>query len=347
MRRAVISGQFAAWAIARPGDAEGVREGCHTSRMRVLIVGAGAVGQVFGYHLAQGGAEVTFLVKPRYAEDCRRGFTLYALARTPRPQRFTGFGVITAPRDAAATRPDQVYITVSSTALHTGNWLAELAAAIGDATVVFLQPNLGDRARLTTFVEPGRVVDGLIEFLAYHAPLPGETRFAEPGIAYWFPPAPSLFSGARAPDVVAALRRGKLPSRTLGDVTATAPFQSAALYAYLAALEGAGWSFRELGRGGRLARAGRGAAQAMAIAGHQLGHRVPWRIRLATRPLVIRLVLRLARRVAPLDLETYLRVHFTKLAEQTRAGFASYVAHGHQAGLPTDAIEQLAGFVGQ
>jgi hypothetical protein len=314
--------------------------------MRVLIVGAGAVGQVFGHHLAQGGAEVTFLVKPKYADDCRRGFTLYALDRKPpRTQQFAGFAVITAPRDAAATRWDHVYLAVSSTALHTGDWLAELAAAIGDATIVLLQPNLGDRARLTSVVEPRRMVDGMIGFLAYHAPLPGETRFSEPGIAYWFPPAPSLFSGARASDVVAALRRGKLPSRIIRDVTATAPFQSAALYAYLAALEGAGWSFRELRRGNRLALAGRGAAQAMAIAGHQLGHRVPWRIRLATRPFVIRFVLRLARRVAPLDLETYLRVHFTKLADQTRAGFASYVAHGHKTGLPTDAVEQLAGFV--
>lgn len=314
--------------------------------MRVLIVGAGAVGQVFGHHLAQGGAEVTFLVKPEYAEDCRRGFTLYALDRKPpRTQRFAGFDVITAPRDAAATPWDQVYITVSSTALHAGDWLAELAVATGDAPVVFLQPNLGDRARLTSAVEPRRVVDGMIGFLAYHAPLPGEPRFAEPGIAYWFPPAPSPFSGERAPGVVAALRRGKLPSRMVRDVTATAPFQSAALYAYLAALEDAGWSFRDLRRGNRLALAGRGAAQAMAIAGHQLGYRVPWRIRLAARPLVVRLVLRLARRVAPLDLETYLRVHFTKLAAQTRAGFASYVAHGHQAGLPTNAVEQLAGFV--
>jgi 2-dehydropantoate 2-reductase len=315
--------------------------------MRVLIVGAGAVGQVFGHHLALGGAEVTFLVKPKYAEDCRRGLTLYALDRTaPRAQRFAGFGVITAPQEAASTRWDQVYLTVSSTALHAGDWLAELATATGDATVVFLQPNLGDRARLTSLVEPRRVVDGMIGFLAYHAPLPGETRFTEPGIAYWFPPAPNPFSGERAADVVAALRRGKLPSRKIRDVTATAPFQSAALYAYLAALEGAHWSFRDLGRGDGLQLAGRGAAQAMAISAHELGHRVPWRIRLAARPFVIRIVLSLARRVAPLDLETYLRVHFTKLADQTRAGFASYLAHGQKAGLPTGAVEQLAGLAG-
>ena len=315
--------------------------------MRVLIVGAGAVGQVFGHHLARGGAEVTFLVKPAYADACRRGFTIYPLGRRPpRAQPFTGFGVLTAPGEAAATRWDHVYLTVASTALATGTWLAELVAATGDATIVFLQPNLDDRARLTSIVDPARIVDGAIAFLAYQAPLPGEVRFAAPGVACWFPPAPSPFSGARAADVVAALRRGKLPARRVPDVTAAAPFQSAVLYAYLAALEGAGWSFAELRHGGRLALASRGAAQAMAIAGHQRARRVPWRVRMAARPLVIRIALWLARRIVPLDLETYLRVHFTKLAEQTRAGMQSYVTHGRAAGLAVDAIEQLASFVG-
>lgn len=311
--------------------------------MRVLIVGAGAVGQVFGHHLALGGAEVSFLVKPNHAEDCRRGFTLYPLGRKPpRPERFTGFGVITAPAEAAGARWDHVLLTVSSLALTAGGWLAELAAATGDATIVVLQPNLDDRAFVTSVVDPGRVVDGVIGFLSYHAPLPGETRFAGPGMAYWFPPAPSQFSGERAADIVAALRRGKLPAKRIRDVTASAPFQSAVLYAYLVALEAARWSFAGLRGSDHMRLAGRAAAQAMAIAGHQRGRRVPWRIRLAARPLVIGLVLRLGRRLVPLDLETYLRVHFTKFSDQTRAGIQAYIDHGRRAGLPTDAIEQLS-----
>jgi hypothetical protein len=243
-------------------------------------------------------------------------------------------------------RWDHVYLTVSSTALRTGSWLAELAAATGDAAIVFLQPNLDDRAFLASVVAPERIVDGMIGFLAYHAPLPGEAWFTEPGLAYWFPPAPSPFSGARAADVVAALRRGKLPARRVRDVTATAPFQTAMLYAYLAAIEGAGWSLAELRRGDRLRLAGRGAAQALAIAGRQLARRVPWRLRLAARPFMVGIVLRLAHWIVPLDLETYLRVHFTKLSEQTRTGMQSYITHGSNAGLAVDALQQLVGFVG-
>jgi hypothetical protein len=82
--------------------------------MRALIVGAGSVGQVFGHHLARGGAEVSFLVKPKYADDCRRGFTLYPLGRRPpRAQAFAAAGVLTAPEEAAGTAWDQIVVAVA------------------------------------------------------------------------------------------------------------------------------------------------------------------------------------------------------------------------------------------
>lgn len=73
-----------------------------------------------------------------------------------------------------------------------------------------------------------------------------------------------------------------------------------------------------------------------------LGHRVPWRIRLVTRPFVTRIVLSLARRVAPFDLETYLRVHFTNLSAQIRAGSRATSRTGQHAGLAVYAVDQLA-----
>jgi 2-dehydropantoate 2-reductase len=40
--------------------------------MRILVVGAGAIGGYFGGRLIQSGADVTFLVRPRRAEELRR-----------------------------------------------------------------------------------------------------------------------------------------------------------------------------------------------------------------------------------------------------------------------------------
>src|SRR5439155_16340566 len=42
-----------------------------TSAMRILVVGAGAVGGYFGARLAQAGRDVTFLVRPARAQQLR------------------------------------------------------------------------------------------------------------------------------------------------------------------------------------------------------------------------------------------------------------------------------------
>ncbi len=59
------------------------------------------------------------------------------------------------------------------------------------------------------------------------------------------------------------------------------------------------------------------------------------------RPWVVRALFALGERVLPLDLETYMRVHFTKVKSQTRLHLTSQVEHGKQAGLPTAALETL------
>lgn len=313
--------------------------------MRVLVVGAGAVGQVYGRYLALAGAEVTFFVKEKYAEECRRGFTMYPLNKKGMsPERFEGFGVMTTVAEVAGAAWDAVFLTVSSTALRDGTWLADIGKATGDATIAFLQPNIDDRDFLTSVIDPSRVVDGMIGFIAYQAPLPGETRFPQPGMAYFFPfGSPSAFSGppARRDPVIATLRRANFPAAARRDIYATARFPNAMLYAYLAALEGAGWSFAKLRTGSFLELAAHGAAQAMVVTGQQIGRKPPLLMRLAARAFVIRVALRLAPVLIPIPLEIYLKYHFTKVGGQTRLGMRSFIELGRRAGLNVSAIERL------
>ncbi len=304
--------------------------------MKALIVGAGAVGQVFGYHLARGGADVTFLVKPKYVDECRRGFTLYKLPKTD-PMRFDGAGVTSEPAGAW----DQVYVTVSSTALRAGTWFSELARATGDATIVALQPGIDDHAFVVEHAGAARTVAGTINFLSYHAPLPGETRFAGPGMAYWLFPGKGPFSGERADAVVTALRAGGLPAKRVKDLARTAAFPAALLGAFVAALEASGWSFAAMRKNGLAAVGARAAREAMRVVAHERGMRAPLAPRLAARALTFRTITRLAPRVAPLDLETYMRVHFTKVADQMHEGLAGYVERGRAAALPVGALEEL------
>ena len=61
--------------------------------MRILVVGAGSTGGYFGMRLAQGGRDVTFLVRPRRAEILRdRGLRLIEGDREERiePSLVTG-----------------------------------------------------------------------------------------------------------------------------------------------------------------------------------------------------------------------------------------------------------------
>jgi len=300
--------------------------------MKALVVGAGAVGQVFGYHLAQGGADVTFLVKPKYVEECRRGFTLYRLPKTTKLE----FKAEVVSEPVAA---DQIYLTVSSTAFRAGTWFAELARATGDATIVVLQPGMNDHAFAAQHAAEARLVDGTINFLSYHAPLPGETRFAEPGMAYWFFPGKGPFSsssaGERADAVVAALRAGKLPAKRVADVGKQTAFPAAILSTFVAALEAGDWSFRGMNK----ALAGRAGREAMRVAAHERGVSAPFGPRLASRALGP--LSWIARRVAPVDLETYMRVHFTKVGDQMHEGIANYVERGRAASLDVGALEQL------
>jgi ketopantoate reductase len=317
--------------------------------MRALVVGAGAIGQVYGQHLRAGGAEVVFLAKPSHVEEVRRGFTLYPLNRPPArrmlPQRVTGFPVVTGAGEIKGTRWDQVYLTMSSPALRSGDWFEELAAAMGSATLVLLQPGPDDRTFVLERVPAAQVVQGIISLMSYRAPLPGETRFPEPGVAYWLPPlAKSAMSGPRPrlAEVIASLRQGGLPVRRHRDVSRIITFPTALFMPLAAVLEEAGWSLSELRKGDRLQRAWKAGRQAMAVTARREGRRPPLLWRLVGRPLLVRAALRLAPALMPFDLEAYLRAHFTKVGDQTRDFLRGYLHHGKAAGLPVDSLSTVA-----
>ncbi len=317
---------------------------------RVLIVGAGAVGQVFGRHLQLAGADLTFFVREKYRAELERGFDLYPLnrARSPlQPVRLTGFQVVTTAHEVAEQRFDQVYLTVSAPAL-AGPWLPELCRAISDATLVTLQPGLESRDLIQRAGVPeSQLVSGMISFMSYAAPLPGETRFPLPGMAYWFPPlGPTPFSGPhpRTQEVVALLRRGGFASAERRDVDRTSAFPTAVLMPYLLTLEAAGWSFRELVRSGRLQRGAQAAREALAVVAGSTGS-APLGIRLLALPALITILVWFARKIIPLPLELFLQKHFTKEAEQTRQLVSEYIDRGRATGLPTGALEALLDLV--
>jgi 2-dehydropantoate 2-reductase len=315
---------------------------------RVLLVGAGAVGQVFGRYLQAAGCELSFFVKEKYAEEARRGYTLYELGRrqhAPEPIFLSGFDILVSAPEVARRRVDQVWLCVSSTALRAGDWVEQLARHTGEATWVMLQPALDDRDFLLRFIPPERLVSGMIPFLSFHSPLRPEDTFPPSGTAFWFPPlARGLFSGPpeRLGAVLRTLRAGGYPASATGDATRAAAIPTAVLTVTVAGLEAAGWRFERFLQPDSLERVHHAAREAVRIVARHTGANASFVLPLL-RPALFKALLPVASRLVPIDLETYLRVHFTKVGDQGRAILRTYIALGKSAGLPVRHLQEFQG----
>ncbi len=315
--------------------------------MNILVIGAGAVGLVYGRHLVLGGANVCYFVREKYAEEIRRGLVFYPLNRSnPRRasvrQEITANQVLSSLEEVGKRKWDAVILTVASPALR-GDFLPSLAAVVGDATLVSLQPGREDRHFVVAAFPEDRVVSGMITVVSYQAPLPGET-IPEPGMAYWFPPMGAApFSGPeeRTRAIVDVLKKGGLPCKVGHDVAGSVMFPSVVLMTMLTALESAGWSFADLGRSENLKKVHAAASEAFAIMSSTSQRRAPLMMRLAVKPFLLRTILKVARWVMPLDLEEYMKFHFTKVRSQTRLHMQSFIDQGEKVHCPTTALVAL------
>lgn len=308
---------------------------------RVLLVGAGAVGTVYGYHLARAGAHVAYLVRAPRVEATRRGLVLYEMRGKRRRIRrqFVPSAVHGSVSEAAASEYDQLWLCLSTAALERAldADLPELLRAHQGA-VVTLQPGLHVPELLEAHVGADRLVDGGISMVAYQAPLvAGEVP--EPGIAYWLP-FPSPFTGPGAAGIVSLLQAGGCPAAVRPNTRAMMAYGTATLNPLIVALEGAGWKLAQM-RKGRWARlAADACAEARAITEAQVRVPPPAGLHLV-RPATLRLASRVLPRVAPFELEIYLRYHFTKVGDQTRMLMRRFVADGEELGLAVAALREL------
>lgn len=308
--------------------------------LRVLIVGAGAVGQVYGYHLQRGGAHVEVLVRPKYADECRAGLRMFAIHGRRRDAHTFKPDDVLSDYDTAASRSyDQVWLCISTAAFEKSlrGPLPKLLRNLKGATLIVLQPGSHVPQLIEPHVPRGRIVDGGIAMIAYQAPLV-DGEVPEPGVAFWL--ASSPFTGPGAESIVAALKAGKCPARVDDDTRALMAYGTATLNPLIAALQGAGWKMAKL-RSSEWAKLGADAArEARAITHEQIGAPPPMALNWLNASTV-RLASWVAPRIAPLELEVYLQYHFTKVGAQTKLLLARFVEDGKLRGMSIDALETL------
>ncbi|MDX1694428.1 MAG: 2-dehydropantoate 2-reductase N-terminal domain-containing protein [Ketobacteraceae bacterium] len=315
---------------------------------RVLIVGAGAVGQVYGHFMQRGGASVSFLVKEKYQEACEKGFSLYRSRRSglgPR-EYYQADHIYTDYEDVAQQQFDHVWLAMSSNDLR-GEWLSELREAIGDTTLVMLQPDLEDRDYVLKYFPESQLVYGIINFISYQTPLPDlpshHPDADKEGVAYLMLPMMSAeFSGhhERLPAVMEALSAGRFPVRAQQNVPRIYADRSAWMIPLVAVLELENWSIKRLLRSGSLDLAVEGARQALAIVAAKFHRPLNWTER-GFSLVLVKVLLPVVRFLSPMDAESFIKFQFRKTAPQTRFMLDHFIHQGESRGMNVTALKTL------
>lgn len=313
-----------------------------------LIVGAGAVGQVYGHFLQRGGASVSYLIKEKYKKECENGFTLYRCRRSGlgAAEKFFAEHLFTDYEELKKAKFDQVWLTISSSDLR-GEWLHELKAAVGDATIVMLQPDLDDRDYIYSVFPQEQVVCGIVNFISYQTPLPDLPDYHpdidKAGVAYLLLPMMSAeFSGSqeRLPEVVEAMASGRLNVRVEKDTSRIYADRSAMMIPLVASLELEHWSFKRLLFSKSLNLAVSAGHEALMIVAAKFGRRLNWTERLFSL-FWVKLALPVMRFLSPMDAESYVKFQFEKTAPQTRMMLRHFIDDGEKLGQPTESLRAL------
>lgn len=313
---------------------------------KILVVGAGAVGLVYGKYLADAGADISFMIKEKYAPTLAEGVVLYNINRDKKrlhPQRFRNYKVLTSWQAATETRWDMILLCISSAALHQGFDFAGLSSALGDATLLMLQPGPEDVALVMRNVPEQQVVQGMITLCSYHTPMPGENT-SEPGTAYWLPPfVPMPFSGpvARRSELIQTFIKAQIPAKSIRDMREASLFSTAFFMVFLTALEASGWKFDTLRKDtGLIEQLLKANQEAFAGIAAKYKANAPFWAKWVT-PWMIKSLLKLAPHAMPFDLEAFFQVHFTKVKAQTKLFVATYIADANEMGATSQQLTLL------
>lgn len=139
----------------------------------VLIVGAGAMGIMCGYHLQLTGAEVTFLVRPRRAEKLSRPQLLYSYDDvTVKP--FYGYRVLSDVTEVGGRAYDYIIVTLDGASARSAEgtaMLSDLGNAVRDTSAVVIIGGIGHGLRRHCLdaldIDEERVISGALSLLAH------------------------------------------------------------------------------------------------------------------------------------------------------------------------------------
>lgn len=236
---------------------------------KVLIFGAGSIGQVLGSHLRISGCEVSFWVRPtQQADFAQRGFTLYNTSSQTELHIAAPHLLTEIPEDH---HYDALFLCVRGDQLDSA--LAQIQSRFNkteNMVVVTFQPGREDALKVFRALPELIIVPAAVSFFAYQQ----DTR-----VEYWMPKSLPTLIGAPFNEtlhvrdaLVRLLQRGGIPAKGVNDLEAEVRFPGAALVVLLAAFHLADYSFKNLSQNKKLLElAAQGIQEAIAITQKDLG----------------------------------------------------------------------------
>lgn len=315
--------------------------------MKVLIVGSGAVGQVYGFALQKAGVELGLYDLPATAAKLKEalghgGMPLFQISRSrrraPIAQWLDHYTVLTDAAECQNFKPDQIWFTTPSPVYYS-DWFREFLQKVPSQRVVCFAPE-GSRPEFLAQGVEDRLVFGGTTFMAWQGDLGGGR--AE-GVNYWLSPLGIQLMGkvAACRDVEQLLKKagfrvvvGKPDSPMQAAVTAV-------MTAFTAGLELSGWSLRGLRKGAWLKRAAAAAHEAVLSQLPRAGVLQKALLGKAVFGAGFFIATFLLPLLVPFDLEKYLKFHYLKTREQTLSLLDIFVKDGKRRGLAVENVRLL------
>lgn len=326
--------------------------------MKILIVGAGAVGLVHGHHFVNAGHQVTFLVKEKYQQilekEKQEGIVLYHLNKDKylqQPLRFTNFSTITQWDDANDF--DLITLSISSTALRQlplSIIKEKIENSTKSASLLMLQPSEEDLKHLAQVIAKEYILQGMITLISYQTDNINE-GVNPAGTAYYLPPLPMPISATHLlqqkgnlKNVVTLFNQSDIKAKSVTSALDESRLISAFFMTFLCALEAANWQFEHLKNSKKLLQQ-LSAAQRDLLPQKIMTNGVfaPLKKRLLKsllKPWFYKILIKTSPTLIPLPLEAYLKKHFLKVRPQTLMYMQDY-----QRAYPSDAMAKLINLI--
>lgn len=326
--------------------------------MNILIVGAGAVGLVYGHHFVNAGHQVTFLIKEKYQQaledDKQEGIVLYHLNKDKnlqQPLRFKDFATITRWDDANDF--DVIALSISSTALRQLPLTTinnKLTNSVKKTSLLMLQPSEEDLEHLTQVISQEHILQGMITLISYQTDNINE-GVNPAGTAYYLPPLPMPISATdllqqkdSRKNIVTLFNQSGIQAKAVNSALDESKLLSAFFMTFLCALEAADWQLDRLKNSEKLLKQ-LSAAQTDLLpkkitASGALGPLKKSLLKSILKPWLYKVLIRLSPAVIPLPLEAYLKKHFLKVRPQTLMYMQDY-----QNAYPSNAVAELVNLI--